>query len=383
MDDSNSLLTSHQYLRTLFSFNDSETQSQIHIANLSFSALLGADPWGRAGPKQNINQPVLLSTRVSLRNPFTSASASDTVDSSTVHYGILSKEILKIVGNRRADSNKTFQSDWSLNDLVDWLVVYLTGVAFGASASAVSAAAHYEIEGGIPCLERDARYKPSLIGPKTLRELEFTIALAKGTLMADNIVLRKQVGFGSTGEVFWASTLRIEGMRIPTLVGVNRNERTARQIVMATVEIEPYVCKGKDCYPELEEIVFKVLNTTLSSHAKALTPSKTVEESSFETLESLAIHVANRVIDLFILQYAPSDSRSRQEDNLKKLDASKVPAQVRVRLVKPTAVTFADAPAIEIVKVCQPTSEIKASRKLPFPLDGKLEDWLNVQEGKK
>jgi dihydroneopterin aldolase len=56
----------------------------------------------------------------------------------------------------------------------------------------------------------------------------------------------------------YSSVLKIHDMRIPTLIGVNKNERLARQIVVVNVEIDPYVCKEHDCYNELEQIVVKV-----------------------------------------------------------------------------------------------------------------------------
>lgn len=254
------ILSSHNYQRKLLAQYDSEAPGQIRVTNFSFPALVGADPWGRDEPhsQQIFKQPVLLSARVSLREPFSSASVTDTVDSSTIHYGNLSKEILKVVKKRNVD-HAHFEADgygyWSLNDLLDYLFVYLTGVVHVGSPSNFRDA---EVEGGIPCLGRNAAYKPPLLQPKGLRELEFGVSLAKGTLMVDNTSLRKKLAFGANGEKYISSTLRLEGMRIPTLIGVNKNERTARQIVTASIELEPYLCKSRDCYPELAELVFKV-----------------------------------------------------------------------------------------------------------------------------
>lgn len=255
-------LTSRRFQQSLARHHNVGPHSQIHVRNLTFPALIGADPWGRIESRQNINQPVKLSARISLLTPFETASETDTVDSSTVHYGILAKEILKLASNRSTTAINTVQNDWSINDLVDWLVLYLTGTSYGyptyATRDTLATAARYTIDGGIPCLERDARFKPSLIKPQHVQELEFVVNLEKGSLLSEEIELQKKVGFGKDSEVFWCSTLRLKDMKIPCLVGVNRNERTARQIVVASVEVEPYVCKGRDFYPELEEIVFKV-----------------------------------------------------------------------------------------------------------------------------
>jgi hypothetical protein len=67
-------------------------------------------------------------------------------------------------------------------------------------------------------------------------------------------------------------------------------------------------------------------------------------------------------------------------------------SRVRIRLEKPTAVTFADAPAIEIMRNSRPdksnfnlksweeaTSKTGTAERVPFPLTGRLDEWLASQ----
>ena len=50
-------------------------------------------------------------------------------------------------------------------------------------------------------------------------------------------------------------------MRVPTLIGVNANEKRAKQIVKADIEVERVVA-CPDQYCELEAVVVKVRETS-------------------------------------------------------------------------------------------------------------------------
>lgn len=108
---------------------------------------------------------------------------------------------------------------------------------------------------------------------------------------------------------------------------------------------------------------------------------KTIEESSFETLETLAIHVADRLGALFIDQYDPADDRGDWAlPNDSSEQRSCTPITMKILLEKPTAVTFADAPAVEIVKTFAGQRDMARDLlKVPFPLTGRLDEWLACQ----
>lgn len=102
---------------------------------------------------------------------------------------------------------------------------------------------------------------------------------------------------------------------------------------------------------------------------------KTIEESSFETLEALVMHVGHRLLKHFLI---PEFASACREDN--------VYPRFKISLAKPTAVTFADAPVIELLVESDPEANA-STRKLweeydgrqsppPFPLEGRLDDWI-------
>lgn len=96
-----------------------------------------------------------------------------------------------------------------------------------------------------------------------------------------------------------------------------------------------------------------------------------MEESSFETLETLATHLAKRVIKHFIYAYDDIDNDS----------------MVKIILEKPSATTFAETPVISITRSSNPKvgmarllwderQAIKNPPKLEFPHQGRLDVWI-------
>lgn len=86
-----------------------------------------------------------------------------------------------------------------------------------------------------------------------------------------------------------------------------------------------------------------------------MSTTQTIEESSFETLESLAEHVWNRILTLFLQTHVPLLGTEIHD------------VHVRIRLEKPSAVTFADAPVIEIIRTWDGNGGDFSGRP-PFPL---------------
>lgn len=70
--------------------------------------------------------------------------------------------------------------------------------------------------------------------------------------------------------------------------------------------------------------------------------------------------------------------------------APRASPRVKISLSKPTAVTFAEAPTVEMATESAPAIAEMAKRvgeagrvslKVPFPLAGRLDDWIQTQEG--
>ncbi|KAL2358501.1 Dihydroneopterin aldolase-domain-containing protein [Cryomyces antarcticus] len=245
---------------------------KVSVHNLQVTTDAGPDVWGRFGKPQ----PALVSVCLSLNRSFESAAERDVVDQSTVHYGKLSKSILSDVKKRAGG---------------------LEGIH--ALAIAVeSAAFSTDVSGGI------------------IGACEVDILYPKGSMLGEGAGLRSSTARKSGKH---ATMLYLKNVQIPTLVGVNSNERTMKQPVIANVWVDNLSYKEKDDrFLKLERILVK-----------------TIEQSSFETLESLATEEAEQLMRQFVLPETPGSN-------------------VRIRLEKPLAVPFADAPAIEIFRSSDP-----------------------------
>lgn len=99
-----------------------------------------------------------------------------------------------------------------------------------------------------------------------------------------------------------------------------------------------------------------------------------IEESSFETLESLCESVAVKVIKYFIIAKQP-------------LQPAIEPAGTRVRIEKPNAISIASSPAVEIYRSAEADdpfgkrmfAELGNKRpQIPFPLEGRLDEFLQA-----
>jgi dihydroneopterin aldolase len=262
------ILTSKAYAKALQECG--ESHSFIRIRNLSTQALVGGDKWGVPTDttyRRNKLQPIFLSASLSLREPFDSAASADKLNPSTVNYSTLSKEILKVVSSRRPDIPHPegfvgIQRDWALCELLCWIYMYLTG-RWPYGPPPIASVARDFLDGGCPCLEDEngVAYRPPLLDVNQLIELELSVFLPKATLMSSGVSLTAALGYYEGPEERnnpLRSVLKIHDLRIPTLIGVNINERAAKQIVVVNVELDPYLHRAQDFYNELEQIIVKV-----------------------------------------------------------------------------------------------------------------------------
>lgn len=99
-----------------------------------------------------------------------------------------------------------------------------------------------------------------------------------------------------------------------------------------------------------------------------------MEESAFETLESLAAHLVCRIIKHFIFPYTTREPFPT----------------VSISLVKPSATTFADAPVVTVSRSSDPAKDATSKTlweewlswntgvesRVPFPYQGRLDGWI-------
>ncbi|KAL1297942.1 hypothetical protein AAFC00_006455 [Neodothiora populina] len=225
----------------------------------------GLDAWGREK-----EQPVLLSVRLSFKSSFDSAAEQDALDSSTVHYGILSKTL-------RATKP---EESWG-------------------SLSGLGETVHKTITAMLP-------------GPDLLESLAIQVKLPKASLLGEAVILNRQ----HTNESV-CNTLHLVDICLPTLIGVNANEREAKQKLIINVWINGLSDKDCDSYTQLEATLTQIIDLT-----------------GYETLESLVLHIVRNLYK----NYVPLQQSG---------------TSIRISLAKPQAVPFADAPAIEIYRTSE------------------------------
>jgi dihydroneopterin aldolase len=222
-------------LKTTWDFQRSinEAHTVIRVRNLQTSLRVETDAWGRRGRLQ----PVLISATLSLREPFESASGQDSVTSSTVHYGILSKAILEACDNC---SHSTYSREAGTESTLMWHILRIIFVHLTQT----------ERFGG-----QNVVLQTSLI-----QTLELELLLPKASVIGTGVSLKFATAFNNTAATSSAYrvAMSIHHLRVPTLIGVNSNERYAKQIVIANVELDCWAVEQGGRYCELEEIVVKV-----------------------------------------------------------------------------------------------------------------------------
>ena len=230
-----------------------EPHTIIRVRNLATVLPVGTDAWGRP----NKSQPVLISASISLSQPFVEASETDTVTRGTVHYGILSKAVLKACEEfgELLELDVRGEGEGAVpmcaRALVHWLHFYLTGEETLPKVQCLSSSPSKSPSGG-------GVREPILKG-QALRMLEIKIMLPKASLLGNGVTLKgcfvhdeKHRGLSA-----YSMALTLHELRVPTVIGVNGNERLARQMVVATVEMDRYD-RMVDSYCRLEELVVKV-----------------------------------------------------------------------------------------------------------------------------
>lgn len=195
-----------------------EHHDKIIVQNLNVIVNAGTDVWGRKKP-----QRAAISLIVTLGQPFASASATDTVDQSTIHYGKLSKAVQARIQDESAN----------------WLST--------AQISSAIAESVRQIAGSTPiyAIQTDICYlKGSMFGEGTGH---VTSSLEQHSLRS--------------------SVLYLRNVQIPCLIGVNSNERLRKQPVVVNMWVDCVSDARLDQYTELESTLFNVSHKAMHTYA--------------------------------------------------------------------------------------------------------------------
>lgn len=223
----------------------------VKVRNLQTSIEGPSDAWNRKGKPQ----PLCVSASVMLKEAFDSSSSADSVQADTVHYGLLSKAILASLEKQSqhaaegsGDTSKKSQFS-SLRDIVNTIWEDLTG---------------QDCNGRAQVTDEDSEAQTSFLKPSTIRCLELTVHLPKASLLGGGVSLTRIALFGRDGESRpqpRGLSLKIHDLRVPTLIGVNDNERQAKQVVVASIEIDKFDI-DKDIFTMIEGETVKVSSKT-------------------------------------------------------------------------------------------------------------------------
>ena len=219
-----------------FAATSGESLATIRVRNLQTTVEM-KNAWGSRWEKQ----PGLISVSVSLRTPFKTAEEEDAVDASTIHYGTLSKAILEAIG-KSSDGNSYPPS--SLKEFLDYIGGHLTSFTIDGKSNAN------------PAFIND--WKP-ILDTSMIRSLELKIMLPKASLLGTGVSLVGSCSFSKVDgrPENYSLALHLHSLRVPAIIGVNPNERLAKQIVVADIEVDQWTTTRDDLYPHLEEIVVK------------------------------------------------------------------------------------------------------------------------------
>ena len=179
---------------------------KIGISNLQTVANAGYDAWGR--PKQ---QPSSISVTLHLKHTVSSSAALDDLDTSTVHYGSLSKSVLANIS--------TASDTWQDAESFAWSLLADPALALNVAA-----------------VELDVRFP-------------------KASLLGDGVILSH---LRSYEQALFCPILGIENIKLPALIGLNANERTMRQLLSITVSFDRVNETLVNRPFEAEQIVSKV-----------------------------------------------------------------------------------------------------------------------------
>lgn len=237
-----------------------EAPAVVRVRNLQTTVAAAQDAWGRTGKPQ----PALVSVSVSLRSAFAAAAADDRLGADTVHYGNLSKAVLaSLRGDANAPGCEDKVAEMSLRGVLETVWGQLTGQPVaGSRPGRGGGEGAGEGAGPGPGPGQAATEKPFLTLEK-VRHLSVTVTLPKASLLGEGVSLTASAVFGNALEEgvvrleAFGFALRLCNLRIPTLIGVNANERKAKQFVVANVEVDKFD-HHPDIYTRLESMVVKV-----------------------------------------------------------------------------------------------------------------------------
>ncbi|TEY42652.1 hypothetical protein BOTCAL_0387g00060 [Botryotinia calthae] len=327
----------------------------IAVKDLQLQVLAGADGWNQTPYSE---QPALMSVFVSLRRPFKKASEDDDIAGDTIHYGLIKIAIIDAIkAYHLSCAAPDFPIELSMKSICISIISHLT--------------------------------KRNIVAGKKINWSSVRIMLPKSSLRGAGASLTAQMiykepsledqeagGSRRIGHIGESCTIRLHELIVPTTIGLLPKERTMKQNVVANIEIDRWI-SGGDLHWDIQQIAVK-----------------TLEESSFQTLEALAEHISKNIIRHSLIPTIMKLSFSRDTWDELADDYKDVPWEetrvfrlcpiVKIKLEKP-GIYIDTTPGVEMSMDIRPFCDspyfnlwdgYKKLRLCPRPLTGTLTDWI-------
>ncbi|KAF7958480.1 hypothetical protein EAE96_002024 [Botrytis aclada] len=335
-----------------------EPVAVIAVKDVQLQVRAGPDGWsGNWDETTCPHQPALISVSVSLRRPFKKSSKGDDIAGDTIHYGLIRKAIVDAVQDYHSRRTKPdVVNGLSMKSIGIFITYYLNtrNIATGKIIN------WYSIRVMLP--------KSSLQGAGASLTLQ--------TIYKEPSPEEQKAGVTPLGCRGESCTLRLHDLTVPTIVGLLPKERTMKQNVVANVEIDRWSGYG-DLHWDMQQIVVK-----------------TIEESSFKTLEALAEHISKNIIRHSLIPIIMKTAFTKDQLNELPDDYIDVPWEethvpglcpiVKIKLEKPS-IYIDTTPGVEMSMDIRPLCDSpyfnlweghKRLRSCPRPLIGTLTDWI-------
>ncbi|KAF2720039.1 hypothetical protein K431DRAFT_227450, partial [Polychaeton citri CBS 116435] len=256
----------------------------IAIENLQLPhGVVATNVWGKSK-----EQPVLISVHLILRNGFSSASDADELDASTIHYGQLAKLI-----RGASVANQT-------------IVTVFTAVEEAVRQMSGKSSGRFLVE-------------------RCTMEIKLPKAAMYG---GDGLSLVSILSFDETGKAteVGGRAVVLEKCRLMALIGVNDYERSGKQPIETSIwlNLPPSAADGSagDRDGQRMEALYNIDQIL----------AQIIQETTFETLESLASFTIDRLQKQLLTRAMPGGT-------------------VQLKLAKPQAIPWAEAPFVEVFRV--------------------------------
>ncbi|KAK5122904.1 hypothetical protein LTR85_003469 [Meristemomyces frigidus] len=174
-----------------------------------------------------------------------------------------------------------------------------------------------------------------------LARADLEVSLPKASMEGELVTMTNVLHYNKSGNVEKMDrAFTVRDMKLMVLVGVNSYERDAEQPIVAHVAVSWRCGTTKAGETEVVNKLFGMEQTLV----------EIIDSTSFGTLETLADHTVRQLQDQLLNQLLPV-------------------CRVQLRLEKPRAIAFADAPMVEVIRQTQARSG-DSKRRPTVPVTG-------------